>query len=185
VTAACQACRWYDCSTWSTFSINSDASEDAMITLILVANTLWHTATQNPPPRRDYTTLNVCQLVPGESVARALGGKLSDQRPFYDKTFSRCTYLIVPPGSSKPLGYVVWVQPAADFQDLKQVIDEPLTSVSGLGDDAYMFRDAGDGRFKINVLKRGDLMFQATGESAATARQVADAVASVLWKKAP
>jgi hypothetical protein len=156
-----------------------------MITLLLVAGTLWHTTAQTAPARRDYTTLNVCQLVPGETIARALGGKLSDQRPANDKTFSRCTYLIVPPGSSKPAGYVVWVQPATDFQELKKVIDEPLTSVTGLGDDAYMFRDSGDGRFKINVLKRGDLMFQASGETAAAARQVADAVVSVLWKKAP
>lgn len=157
-----------------------------MITLLLVASTLWHTAAQIPAPaRRDYTTLNVCQLVPGDHVARVLGGRLSEQRPFYDKTFSRCTYLIVPPGSSKPLGYVVLISPAADFLELKQVIEEPLTSVSGLGDDAYAFRDAGDGRFKINVLKRDDLMFQATGESAATARQVANAVVSVLWKKSP
>lgn len=69
-----------------------------------------------------------------------------------------------------------------------------------------MFQDKGDGRFKINVLKRGDLMFQASGESltvlleagpavprpadgtapsAASARKLADAVAAHLWKTAP
>lgn len=157
-----------------------------MISLLLAATTFGYAAWQLPPPTgRDYTKLNVCQLVPGDHVARALGGQLSEQRPAYDKAFSRCTYLIVLPGSAKPLGYVVWIQPPGDFQELKQFIDEPLTSVSGLGDDAYAFRDAGDGRFKINVLKRGDLMFQATGDSALAARQVADAVVSVLWKKVP
>lgn len=156
-----------------------------MMILLLVASTLGYVAAQIPPPAsRDYRTLNVCQLVPGDHVARALGGKLSEQRPTYDTASSRCTYLIVPPGSAKPLGYVVWIQPAGDFQELKQFLDDPFTSVTGLGDDAYMFRDAGDGRFKINVLKRGDVMFQATGDSAATARQVADAVVSILWKKA-
>ena len=52
-------------------------------------------------------------------------------------------------------------------------------------DGAYMFQGKGDGRFKINVLKRGDLMIQATGETAESARKVADAVVAHLWKTAP
>lgn len=137
------------------------------------------------PPQRDYVTFNVCQVVPGEAIARALGGKLVQVRPFGDKSFSRCTYFVLPPGSSQQLGYVVYVQPPDDFEELKKYIEAPITAVAGLGDGAYMFHDPGDDRFKINVLKRGDLMFEATGESAATARKVADAVAALLWKKAP
>lgn len=133
-------------------------------------------------PRRDYTTLDVCQLVPADRIARALGGTVSQARPTFDKAFSRCTYLLQL-DSGKPMGYVVWVQPAEDFEELKKHIDEPLTTVNGLGDAAYMFQDKGDGRFKINVLKRGDLMFQATGESAASVRRVADVVVAELWKK--
>ena len=136
-------------------------------------------------PRRELATLNVCQLVPGEDIARALGGKLADARAFSDKALSRCTYFIVPPGSEKPRGYVVWMQPPEDFEGLKQDIAEPRTSITGLGDGAYMFRDAGDGRFKINVLKRGDVMIQVTGESADSARKVADAVVARLGKPAP
>jgi hypothetical protein len=132
---------------------------------------------------RDYTKLNVCQLVPGETIARAAGAKLVEARPFFDKSFSRCTYIVVPSGSDKQTGYVVWIQPAADFQDLKQYIEEPITPIAGLGDEAYTFRDKGDGRYKINVLKRGDLMIQATGGTAESARKVADAAVAVLWKK--
>jgi hypothetical protein len=137
---------------------------------------------QNAQPR-DYTKLDVCRLVPADSIARALGGTVSQARPTFDKTFSRCTYILQLAG--KPAGYVVWLQPAEDFEELKKHIEEPLTAVSGLGDAAYMFHDKGDGRFKINVLKRGDLMFQATGESAASARRVADVVVAELWKKTP
>jgi hypothetical protein len=134
-------------------------------------------------PRRDFSTLNVCQLVPGEVIARALGGKLVEARPVADKSVSRCSYFILPAGSDSQRGYVVWMQPPDDFEELKKFISDPITAVTGLGDGAYMFRDRGDGRFKIHVLKRGDLMFEATGDSAESARKVADAVVAQLWKK--
>lgn len=136
-------------------------------------------------PRRDYQTFNVCQAVPGDTIARAVGGKLADARPVFDKSVSRCRYTVDLPGAGKQAGYIVWIQPPEDFEDLKKYIEEPRTTLTGLGDGAYLFHDKGDGRFKINVLKRGDLMFQATGESAESARKVADAVAAHLWKTAP
>ncbi len=83
------------------------------------------------------------------------------------------------------MGYVVYLQPAEDFEGLKKYIEDPITPIAGLGDGAYMFHDTGDGRFKIHVLKRGDVMVEANAESAASARKVADAVVAVLWKKAP
>jgi hypothetical protein len=133
-------------------------------------------------PRRDFATLNVCQLVPGEAIARALGAKLVEARPVADQTLPRCRYSVLPAGSDSQRGYVVWIQQPEDFEELKKVISDPITTVSGLGDGAYLFRDKGDGRFKIHVLKRGDLMFEATGDSAASARKVADAVVAQLWK---
>ncbi len=138
-----------------------------------------------PQAHRDYATLNVCEVVPGEAIARALGGTLAEARPFGDKSFSRCTYFVVPSGTSLRMGYVVYLQPPDDFEGLKQYIEDPITPISGLGDGAYIFHDSGDGRFKINVLKRGDVMIEATGDSAASARKVADAVVAVLWKKIP
>jgi hypothetical protein len=136
-------------------------------------------------PGRDFATLNVCQLVPGEAIARALGGKLVEARPVPDKSVPRCRYFVLPAGSDSQRGYVVWMQQPQDFEELKKSISDPITVVSGLGDGAYLFRDKGDGRFKIHVLKRGDLMFEATGDSAESARKVADAVVGQLWKKAP
>jgi hypothetical protein len=122
---------------------------------------------------RDFERIDVCRLVPGEAVARALGGALVEART----QPGRCAYFVVPAGHAPEArrGYVVWVQPPADFEALKEFVEAPTTSVPGLGDDAYAFLDPGDGRFKINVLKRGDLMFQATGESAAAARRLAEA----------
>jgi hypothetical protein len=60
------------------------------------------------------------------------------------------------------------VQPAEDFAELKKYIESPTTALTG--DGAYRFQDNGDKRFKVNVLKKGDLMFQATADSAESAR---------------
>jgi hypothetical protein len=133
---------------------------------------------------RDYATLDVCQIVSGDAIARAVGGKLTGTRSFKDKSFSRCAYFVVLPGD-KQTAYRVWLQPPEDFEDLKKYTDSPFAPVAGLGDGAWMFQDKGDGLFKINVLKRGDVMFQATADSAESARKVADAVVSQLWKKVP
>jgi hypothetical protein len=129
----------------------------------------------------DYTKLNVCELIPGDAIARAVGARLNQSRPTFDKEWSRCTYLVTD-ASGKPNGLVVWIQPAEDFEELKKVNDKPMTAVTGLGDAAYMYQDD-DRRFKLNVLKRGDLMFQATGDTKESARKVADAVLAILSKK--
>ena len=106
-------------------------------------------------PRRDYSTLDVCQFIPGDIVARALGGKLSGTRGMKDKAFSRCSYTIVSPGSDKLSGYVIWVQPTEDFAELKKYIESPTTALTGLGDGAYMFQDNGDKRFKDQRAQEG------------------------------
>jgi hypothetical protein len=132
---------------------------------------------------RDYATYNVCEAVPGDAIARAVGGKLVTTRPTFDKNWSRCLYMVTTPGSDRQRGYVVWLGPAADFEDMKPHIEEPITPVSGLGDGAYIYRDKGDGRFKIYVLMRGQQTFETTGEASESVRKVAEAVLAVLRNK--
>ena len=131
--------------------------------------------------KRDYTKLNVCEFIPGDAIARAVGATLTRSRPTFDKNWSRCAYYVTG-ADGKPNGYVVWIQPAEDFEELKKYIDKPITPVSGLGDGAYVFQDD-DTRFKMNVLKRGDLMFQATADSVEAARKVAATVLAIVSKK--
>ena len=130
---------------------------------------------------RDYTKFNVCEFIPGDAIARAVGAKLTQSRPTFDKNWSRCAYSVTD-GNGKPTGYVVWIQPAEDFEELKKYIERPIAAVSGLGDAAYVFQDD-DRRFKLNVLKRGDLMFQATADTQESARKVAETVLAIVSKK--
>ena len=130
---------------------------------------------------RDYTKFNVCELIPGDAIAKAVGARLTQTRPTFDKNWSRCTYLVAG-ANGKPNGYVVWIQPVEDFEELKKYNERPITPVSGLGDSAYVYQDD-DRRFKLNVLKRGDLMFQATGDTQESARKVAEVVLAIVSKR--
>ena len=132
---------------------------------------------------RDYTKFNVCEAVPGDAIARAMGGRIVTTRPTFDKNWSRCLYMVTTPGSDRQRGYTVWLAPPPDFEDMKPYIEEPITPVAGLGDGAYIYRDKGDGRFKIYVLMRGQQTISTTGETAESARKVAEAVLAVLRKK--
>jgi hypothetical protein len=129
---------------------------------------------------RDYTKYNVCEAVPGDAIARAFNAKLSGTRPTFDKNWSRCAYFLTSAEGNQPRGYVVWISPVADFEEMKQYIEEKITRVAGLGDGAYIYRDKGDGRFKMYVLLRGVQTIQATGETAESARKVAETVLAVF-----
>jgi len=120
--------------------------------------------------------------VAGDAIARAMGGKIVTTRPTFDKNWSRCLYMVTTPGSDRQRGYTVWLAPAADFEDMKPYIEEPITP-AGLGDGAYISRDKGDGRFTISVLMRGQQTISTTGETAESARKVTEAVLVVLRNK--
>ena len=136
-----------------------------------------------PHQTRDYTKFNVCEFIPGDAIARSVGATLTRSRPTFDKNWSRCAYYVTD-ANGKPTGYVVWIQPAEDFEDLKRIIEKekPITPVTGLADAAFVFQDD-DRRFKLNVLKRGDLMFQATADTPELARKVAEIVLAIVSKK--
>ena len=79
---------------------------------------------------------------------------------------------------------LLWAQAASDFEELRKVTSASVTDIAGLGDAAYIFRDE-DGRFKVDVVKKNDLMFQATADTDNGARRLAEAVAAHLWAKKP
>ena len=135
---------------------------------------------------RDLKTIDVCRIVPGEAVAAAVGGKLAEARPFTPKppTFARCTYMVDVPGAAQAArkGFALWFYPPADFEELRKYTEGKVTDIPGLGDGAYGFQDPGDGRFKIRVLKRGDVAIEASADTADAARKVAGVAVARLAK---
>jgi hypothetical protein len=133
---------------------------------------------------RNLGVVNVCELVPGDTVARAVGGTLAGARPVAAKgSAPRCVYQVVPPGAPDArTAFVIWLYPPDDFESLRRSTEGTISDVPGVADGAYAFKDPGDGRFKIRVLKSGDVTIEATADTADAARRVAEAALASLKK---
>ena len=62
---------------------------------------------------RDYTKFNVCEFIPGDAIARAVGARLNQTRPTFDKNWSRCAYLMTDATGKPKNKYNV---PTTDFE---------------------------------------------------------------------
>lgn len=132
---------------------------------------------------KDVTTADVCAVVPGAQVARALGGTLDDvklNRP--GGTHARCRYTVTLPGNGKPVQAVLllWLHAAGDFDPLRSYHEGPVKQVDGLGDAAFTTVDPDTGRHGLLVLVRPLATVEVTGPDAATVRAVATTAVGVL-----
>jgi hypothetical protein len=124
----------------------------------------------------DPSQVDVCQRVPGVDVAKALGKVLKSERPviFKDSKLSRCVYLLA--AAARPdesLGLVLWLYAPQEYAELNRVTEASLEKLPGLGDEAVRFRDQGDGRHKLRVLRRGRYSIESTAPDAASALALA------------
>ena len=127
----------------------------------------------------DPAKVDVCQRVPGEEVAAALGKTLKKTRPMTTDSSARCVYLLAPastPGTpDAPVsGVVLWLYRAEDYDDLAQYTEGPTEEVEGLGDAAMRFEDPGDGLFKLRVVKRGEFALEAVSGDPDSSRRLAE-----------
>ena len=111
-----------------------------------------------------FETVSVCARVPGEAVAAALAGKLLDARPVNVKDFTaaRCVYGIEIAGGRRTI--VIWINPASDYDGLRDAADGPVTPVSGVGDKAHQTFDADTKRYWLRAVQRGKATVQVSGE---------------------
>jgi hypothetical protein len=115
---------------------------------------------------------DACLTVPGELVATTLGARLSEARPFDGGTFRRCTYYLVAAEGSVRRAFVIYANPAGDYDDLKAAHGGPVEAEQGIGDAAYRYRDADTRRYWITALKRPRVTLQITGDSLADVRKL-------------
>jgi hypothetical protein len=120
-----------------------------------------------------YESLNACQRVPGADVAAAVSGKAIDERPVNVKglTAARCVYGVEVAGTRR--AFVVWVNPAADFDGLRQASEPPVTDVKGVGDEAFAVTDKDTKRVQLTARTRGKVTVQVTSERMDWAQAVA------------
>lgn len=141
--------------------------------LMLVANVAVATSAMAVELPKDVTTADVCAVVPGAEVAKALGGTLTEAllvRPGGDH--ARCRYTVETEAGG-PAVVIVWLHAAGDFDDLRAVFEDPVTPVEGLGDAAFVAVDPESARHDLFVLLRGVAAVEVTGPTATGVRAVA------------
>ncbi len=131
----------------------------------------------------NVTTADVCAVVPGAEVARALGGSLDEAalvRP--DGAHARCRYTVTTRRDGKPARAVliVWLHGLADFDDLRRYQEDPVKPVEGLGDAAFITFHPDSGRHDVFALVRGAAVVEVTGPDPAGVRAVAAVAVGLL-----
>ncbi|MHB8788569.1 MAG: hypothetical protein ACYDBT_01680 [Desulfobulbaceae bacterium] len=113
---------------------------------------------------------DVCKVVTGESVARAVQGRIVESRP----AEGRCVYLVaLAEGGAANRAFVVYRHEPGDYAGLREVQEGEITVLDGLGDEAVLTFDAEAKRYWLLVGKRGPVTLQVSGDDPAQVRQVA------------
>lgn len=113
---------------------------------------------------------DVCKIVTGESVARAVQGRIVETK----SAEGRCFYLVASPeGGAANRAFVVYRHEPGDYAGLREVQEGEITVLEGLGDEAVLTFDAEAKRYWLLVGKRGLVTLQVSGDDPAQVRQVA------------
>jgi hypothetical protein len=167
-------------SSIETGAVNMKATMRSICFLFLVAASVTGGNAGIP----DLSTLDVCVLVPGDEVARAVAATLQETKRFNspDGDIARCVYIVTPTGNdgSAPRAFAVELEPPSNFTEVRPYVDEPTQDIKGLGDGAWASRDPDIGRFRLWVLRRGVATLYLTGDDEDELRKIADLVLSKL-----
>lgn len=115
---------------------------------------------------------DVCQVVTGDTVARAVQGRIVESRP----AEGRCVYLVaLATGGAANHAFVVYRHEPGEYDGLREVLEGEVTKLEGLGDEAVLTFDPEAKRYWLLVGKRGLVTLQVSGDDSAQVRQVAAA----------
>lgn len=128
---------------------------------------------QSQGPSATFESVNVCERVSGELVAKAVSGRAIDARPVNLKnvTWARCVYGTEIDGARR--AFVLWLNPESDFEGLRKAAGKAAKSVSGVGDGAFVTFDDETKRYSLTAFKRGAVTIQITGEQQDWVRRIA------------
>ena len=115
-------------------------------------------------PPASFETVNACERVTGEAVAKALAGKLLDARPVNVKGFvaARCVYRVEIGGAPHP--FVLWLNPPTDYDGLRKAASGSVKTIAGIGAAAHLTFDEETKRYTLTAVKPGQVTIQVTGE---------------------
>lgn len=105
-----------------------------------------------------------CNKVPAAIVGATLGGRVTNaiSSGWVDQGEARCRYYLRAPGADTTSRiYILYIQPAEDYDGLKEVA-EGAQDVPGVGDDAHTYVDADNHRHWITAVLRGRISVTVT-----------------------
>ncbi|MHB8810863.1 MAG: hypothetical protein ACYC9M_12755 [Desulfobulbaceae bacterium] len=103
--------------------------------------------------------VHLCQFVPGETVAEAVQGKIMETKAAED----RCVYIVAMPEGSGSAAFAIYRHEPVDYEGLRAEMEEGVTKVDGLGDEAALSFDKDANRYWLLVVKRGLVTLQVSG----------------------
>lgn len=114
---------------------------------------------------------HLCQIVPGETVAQAVQGKIMETKA----AEGRCVYIVTMPEGRGTAAFVIYRHGADDYQGLRDAQEGEITKIDDLGDEAVLAFDKEAERYWLLVVKRGLVTLQVSGNNPDQVRQVAAA----------
>lgn len=114
---------------------------------------------------------HLCQIVPGETVAQAVQGKIMETKA----AEGRCVYMVAMPEGRGSAAFVIYRHGAGDYEGLRAAMEDGVSKVDGLGDEAALSFDKEANRYWLLVVKRGLVTLQVSGVDKDLVQQVATA----------
>lgn len=117
-----------------------------------------------------------CNKVPAAVVAEALGGRVTNtiNSGWVAAGEARCRYYLRSTGTDTTSRiYILYIQPPADYDGLKESATAPPRDVPGVGDAAYFYIDPETKRFWVTAAVRSRISVTVSGPDFASARKLA------------
>jgi hypothetical protein len=143
--------------------VQTTCTSAAFVAAVGLSGAGFQAGAQAGPPA-SFEAVNVCESVVGEALAKTVAGRLLDTRAVNVKNFqsARCLYGVEIGGTQRT--FVLWYNPADDFDGLRKVAEPPVQPVAGIGEQAYTTFDKDSKRYTLTAVKRGKVTIQVTGE---------------------
>lgn len=117
-----------------------------------------------------------CNKVPAAVVAATLGGRVTNtiNSGWVGVGEARCRYYLRSAGTDTTSRiYILYIQPAADYDGLKESATAPTRDVPDLGEAAYGYVDPDTKRFWLTAVVRSRISVTVSGPDLASARTLA------------
>jgi Protein of unknown function (DUF3558) len=111
---------------------------------------------------REFSTINVCELLPPEEVAELSGGAVDGEpNQQSEADYSMCWYEVTSATGAYSY-YIVYLE-TAEVGEMALTLGETGDPVPDLGDESYLRFEESEDQFRLIVLRRGEYAIDMAG----------------------